>query len=775
MDSKIGVILCTCGGQTSESIDNDKLLEEIGRFDRVGRVLLTDNLCKTPFSEIKGEFTNCDRILFAGCSERTSLTFSEERIVKLLKEMGIDPAMYEVANIREQCAWIHRNGTDKAIDMVKMAYNKLKSNTPALKMPEIVKKVLVIGGGPAGIQAAKDLAEEGIKTTLVESKNYLGGHACQIPFLLQCEGWPSMCVSECVVPVQTKNLVFDDNVEVLTGSRVEDIWKENGNFKAKIKSNPQYVSPEKCISCGKCTEVCPEEVENSIGNGGGFSRRKAIDKDFAVAVPDFYNIDIESCTKCGKCIEVCPEDAIDLDNGSTTFEEIYGAVILATGFGSFDLSKLEGLNYTDNPNVISSIEMEARLNERFRNSKPKHIIFQLCTGSRTENEEEGMPYCSKTCCGVAVKQIEKLTQMSPTTEITVLYNNDIRTYGRSMEQLYNNSKLFVEFVNGRISDISDDNFGNGLMQVRVNSDGGGESIEADLVVLSEAQVPGNFELAEKLGLKLDRFNYPIENQPRILRPTESFVERVFVAGAASGPKIIQESVEQGSVAALRAIQSFKKGPRKFISTINSDLCSSCEMCVKACPHGAISIGEESAFVDQAFCQGCGLCVSTCPSRAVQLTNFFDNQILDQVEVAFEGVKEGEPKILALLCYWCSYSGADMAGHNKIELPDNFRSIRIRCSSSVNSGLLIELFRKGVDGIIVAGCPPKNCHHLTGNYMAAKRIRMMNMLMSQMGISPSRLKWEYIGAPEFGKFEETLKRMNQSLKRLKRLKPIGLEG
>jgi len=773
MGSKIGVILCKCGGQISKSIDIDILSKEIEGLEDINKLLITDNLCKTPFSSMKEEFTDCDRILFAGCSERTSLTFSEERIRKFLREIGIDPALYEVANIREQCAWIHRDGTDKAIDIVKMAYVKLKSNTPALKMPGVVKKVLIIGGGPAGVQAAKDLAEEGIETTLVESKSYLGGHACQIPFLLQCEGWPSMCVSECVVPVQTKNLIFDEKVNVFTSSEIEDIWKENGNFRAKIKVNPKFVDPNKCVSCGKCVEVCPE-VGNPSGSGDGMEiyRRKAIDKDFAFAIPDSYNINIDGCTKCGKCVEVCPENAIDLEEESISIEEEYGAVILATGFDSFDLRKIKGLNYGDNINVISSLEMENRLNARFRDSKPKHVVFQLCTGSRTEDEEEGMPYCSKTCCGVTVKQIEKLTQMSPTTEITVLYNNDIRTYGRSMEQLYNNSKLFVEFVNGRVSSIEKSDIKNGFMRINLKSPSADESIEADLVVLAEAQVPGNFEIAEKLGLKLDRFNYPIENQPRILRPTESFVDRVFVVGAASGPKIIQESVEQGSVAALRAIQSFRKEPKKFISTIDGNLCSSCEMCVKACPHGAISIGEESAVVDPAFCQGCGLCVSTCPSRAVQLTNFYDKQILDQAEVAFESVKEGEPKILALLCYWCSYSGADMAGHNRIELPTNFRSIRIRCSSSVNSGLLIDLFRKGVDGIIVAGCPPKNCHHLTGNYMAAKRIRLMNMLMSQMGISPSRLKWEYIGAPEYGKFEETLKRMNQALKRLK---PIVLEG
>ncbi|MFH2002137.1 MAG: hydrogenase iron-sulfur subunit, partial [Planctomycetota bacterium] len=184
-----------------------------------------------------------------------------------------------------------------------------------------------------------------------------------------------------------------------------------------------------------------------------------------------------------------------------------------------------------------------------------------------------------------------------------------------------------------------------------------------------------------------------------------------------------------------------------------------------CPHGAIRMTEEGAVSDPAFCQACGFCAAACPVPAAELSNFTDQQILEQARVAFHSVPEGEPRILALLCYWCSYSAADFAGVARVETPSNYRTIRIRCSSSVNTGLLMKMFTMGVDGIVVAGCPERSCHHLWGNFVADKRIDLAKALMTQLGLSADRLRFEYIGAPMQAKLVNTLKAMDAKLRTL----------
>ncbi|AEA47848.1 hydrogenase iron-sulfur subunit [Archaeoglobus veneficus] len=754
--AQIGVVICSCGGQISEKIDLNKLEEVAKGLKDVVKIIRTDFLCTEDIEKLRS-LADCDRILFAACSERSSLTFNEDRIAAILEEIGINRAMYEVANIREQCAWIHDGDvTGKAIDMLKMTHVKLLMNKPAEEV-EVRKKALVVGGGVAGMQAAIDLAREGVEAVLVEKKPYIGGHTCQIPLLFQCESWPSMCTSECIIPVLARE-VMNSGARVFTNSEVVDIWKENGNFVARIRKAPQYVDPSRCISCGKCSEVCPVDVENSFDCG--MSKRKAIDKEFKLAIPDIYNI-VEECTKCGECVEACPTNAINLDAEEEIIEEVFGTVIISTGFKSFDLRRLEELNYT-HPRVISSMEMERIIARKMNidGEKPEHVVFVLCSGSRAEEGEEGVPYCSKTCCAITVKQANRVMVLSPETEITVIYNNDVRAYERAFEKFYRNAQNAVDFVNGRVEEIDEEN---GMLKIIIETpDGDEEEIEADLVVLAEAVLPEGVELLEKLKVRTDRFGFPIEFQPRILRPTESHVDRVYVAGSVSGPKIVQEAVEQGATAALRAKQSvgIKKLP-KFVSKVDQDLCSACRICEAACPHGAIDV-KDFAYVDPAFCQGCGLCMAACPSNAIQLVNFEDEQIIRQAEVGFEHA-DG-PKILALLCYWCSYAAADLMGRNGIKIPPNVRTIRIRCSSSINSNLIAELLKR-VDGILIAGCPPKNCHHLWGNYMMAKRVGLMNPVMAALG-APNAVRWEYIGVTNWAELGKVLNEMDKYLREVR---------
>jgi F420-non-reducing hydrogenase iron-sulfur subunit len=128
--------------------------------------------------------------------------------------------------------------------------------------------------------------------------------------------------------------------------------------------------------------------------------------------------------------------------------------------------------------------------------------------------------------------------------------------------------------------------------------------------------------------------------------------------------------------------------------------------------------------------------------------------------------EFEPKIVGFLCNWCSYAGADLAGVSRLHYPPNIRVIRVMCSGRVDPSFILEAFRQGADGVLIAGCHlPSDCHYVSGNFKAQRRVLMTKALLEKMGIEPERLRLEWISAAEGGKFAEVIKQMTNELKRL----------
>jgi len=784
----MGVFICDCKGLVSDRIDTARVAEDAAALDGVAFVERTDFLCgekelATAVATLKAK--DCDRLLFAGCSPRSSLKFPEERIALLMQSNGLHPEFFEVANIREQCAWQHpdrQKATQKAVDLVRMAHARLDRDEPAPEPVPIPKRALVVGGGPAGLQTAKDLASAGIDVTLAERKSWLGGHLCQFPRIFQSEGWPSVCDAACVGPVQAKGVVLGDRITALTRTELVDARRSNGSFQVTLRSDPAFVDPDLCIGCAQCAEVCPEETARQFDEG--LTKRKAIDKEFERAIPDVYTISPEACTRCGDCVPACPTNAIDLDATERTVEEEFGALFVATGFDAADMGEFPEYG-SAHPNVVTSIEFERLMARGLKRpsdgEEPERVVFVMCAGSRAGPEKQGggVAYCSKTCCSVTAKQVDRLITAHPMVEPTVVYYRDMRTFERALETLYQRLRIMgVEFVNGEVESIEPD--GDGVLGISIDPFHENEgddappaesiNVDADLVVLATAQKPssGSRDLYRMLGVHVDRYGFPIENQPRLFKPTESLVNRVFVVGASSGPKVVQQASEQGSAAAMRALPDLIRGAAdapRYASRVDPDRCTKCRTCETICPHGAITMTEEGAFSDPAFCQACGFCGAACPVNAAELANFTGEQIIAQAGAAFSSLPAGEPRILALLCYWCSYSAADFAGIERADAPANYRAIRIRCSSSVNTALVMQMFKMGVDGILIAGCPERSCHHLWGNFVADKRTDLAKALMGQLGLDASRLRFEYIGAPMQAKLVETLQAMDKKLRQL----------
>ncbi|MFW5863206.1 MAG: hydrogenase iron-sulfur subunit [Desulfohalobiaceae bacterium] len=789
--ARILAVVCDCLGQISQRLDTRLLEKQVQKMQDVVLVKRVDILCsKKETAALLSDLTSsgADRLLFIGCSPRSSLRFAEEHIQAVLRSSDIPESMLEVANIREQCAWLHEPGPGaqaKALDEIRMAHARLLRATPPGEDVPLVPRALVVGAGPAGLSTAKELAQLGQEVTLVERSSYLGGKMCQIRILFQSEHWNGRCINLCVGPVQALETTLQPGVSAYLQAGVESIEKRQGNFRARLQAAAPMVDPDLCVSCGKCAQVCPEYARSEFDQG--LFLRKAIDKDFPRAVPDTFNIMQEYCTKCGECVPVCPAGAINLQAEPLTWEEDFGAVFLNTGFDTYDRTRIQGLD-APAKDIVSGLQFERILDHGLKRPSnqepPEHIVFVLCAGSRATQEKQGrgLPYCSKICCGVTMRQAQLVAATLPEAAVTIIYYYDIRTYERTFEDLYDTAKkMGIEFLQGDIQSIQENQQGSlnlelaQLGEQTTSSMGefefeqGHLSLEADLLVLASAQTPKqeSQDLLRQLGVTADAYGFPMENQPRLFRPTETFVPRVYAAGASSGPQVVQQAVEQGKAAALDFHAQLHQGgkqPVKYINRIDRETCIQCRFCGTVCPHGAIRLTSEGMYADPGFCQGCGLCAAACPSHAAQLVNFSDQVLLDQVEVAFKGLSPEEPRILGLLCYWCAYSSADMAGLHNLRMPSNFRSMRIRCSSSVSTSLLMQMFSRGVDGIFIGGCPPNSCHHIHGNYLADKRASLLSNFMQQMGLE-GRLSFDYLGVPHYQRMTESIQAMDKKLREL----------
>ena len=751
-DLKIGVVFCTCGGVISEVIDIDEVMDFAKGLEDVVEVLRFQDLCRNPEGYLEKLKGKVNAIIFAGCSERSSLRFNEDRIAKVLKFLEVDPGLCEVVNLREQCAFIHEHkdaATGKAIDMLNMAYVKLKTNHLSYKPGEIKKEVLVIGGGPAGQSCAQTLSDLGIKVCLVEKKPYIGGHVPAIPLLWQGEGSPSVCTSECIAPVMGRNTLIKDNVEVMVNSEVVEVKRNGGNFEVTIRVSPLKVDPSKCIGCGKCTEICPEEVENPFDLG--FKKRKAIDKPFKLAIPDVYQIEDEYCTRCGDCVKVCPTQAINLDAEPFEVKREFGAAVIATGYEGYDMEQFEQFGYGKFKNVITMLEFERYWANRFGGRPPISIAFVLC-------QKDSVGYCSRLCCLATVKHAVRLSMAYLGTEVNVFYKS-LRSCGRAFEEFRREAEnRGIEFIQTDVKRIEEGE--GGFLKIITEE----REYEAELVVLAEPLVPAGVKLARMFGIATDDFGFPVEFQPKLVTPLETYVERVFVTGTAKGFKDIQESVESGIAAAHKVAQSFNLREKKYVSFTDQEKCSRCGICLIVCPHNAIEINGEGVHINQEFCKGCGLCYSSCPSRAITLVNMEEYQILKMVEVAFKHVPDNAPRILAFLCYWCAYGAGDLMGVYRNRVPENVRTLRVRCSGSISMNLIWELLSRDlVDGVLLAGCPPRNCHHLWGNSMQDRRFRVLGRVLREVKPVKDKIaRWEYIGVTNWDRLTKVLNIMHDTL-------------
>ena len=263
----------------------------------------------------------------------------------------------------------------------------------------------------------------------------------------------------------------------------------------------------------------------------------------------------------------------------------------------------------------------------------------------------------------------------------------------------------------------------------------------------------------------------MESHPK-LKPLDTSVDGIYLAGACQGPKDIPYSVSQGSGAAARAATVLSQPTWKIepiIASVNQSKCKNtkvkCGICVTKCPYGAIKANEnQPAKVTAAMCHGCGTCVAECPSDALTQMHFTDKQINAQIVAALED--RPEEKILGFLCNWCSYAGADLAGTSRFEYPPTMRAIRVMCSGRVDKDFVLEAFRNGAGMVLVGACHlPYDCHYISGNYKMKDRMDILAKILGKLGLSRERFRVEYVSAAEGVKFAAIMREMTEQLKEL----------
>jgi heterodisulfide reductase subunit A len=780
-EPRIGVYVCHCGLNIAGSVDCAEVAKFATTLPHV--VLAQDNryTCSDQGQagiqkDIKEKKLN--RVVVASCSPR----LHEPTFRKTCEDAGLNKYLFEMANIREHCSWVHlydrKAGTEKAKDLVKMAVAKATLLQPAeeIEVP-ITRKVLVIGGGVAGIQAALDLADTGYKVYLVEKEPSIGGMMARID-----KTFPTMDCSICILAPKMSDVGHHPNVELLTNSEVSEVKGYIGNFHVKVLKKARYVTKD-CTACGECAKVCPIVTANEFDVG--LATRHGIYTPFAQAVPSTYIIDMNLCLNkdgvivCDKCIKACERQAIKFEMKPEIQEVEVGTIVVATGADVFDPSVIPDYGYGKFPNVITSLEFERLINaggpsggHLIRPSDkqiPRRVAFIQCVGSRSAKTDK--PYCSNVCCMNTIKDSLLIKEHWRNTEIYVFYV-DIRAYGKGFEDLYKRArKEGVVFIRGLPAEIREDKRTHNLWLIGENTlKSELYRTNADMVILSiglEARKDSE-TIQRLLTLSRNQDGFFLEAHPK-LRPVDAATGGIFFAGCAESPKDIKDSVTQASAAAARAGILMAKG-KVTVEAITPipypEKCKACGLCVKVCPYNALTLDKEKKRVTiiEAACGGCGTCAAECTFGALTQSHFTDEQIIAQIDAMTE--HDANKKTVAFCCNWCSYAGADFAGVSRMQYPPHARIIRTMCSGRVSIKFIERSFARGAAAVLVSGCHIGDCHYINANYQTQKRVERTWKKMEQNGLNKERLQLLWASAAEGEKFATKIREMQSIVEKVK---------
>jgi len=649
---KIGVYVCHCGLNIAGKVDVEAVVDFAATLPAVTVARDYKFMCSDPGQELIEKDLReglVNRVVVASCSP----LMHETTFRRATARGGQSQFFFQMASIREHVSWVTADGdeaTDKAKALVAAAVRRVALHEYLEpRKAEVRPDVLVVGGGIAGISAALTLAEAGKHVFLVERETTIGGHMAKFD-----KTFPTLDCSACILTPKMSAVRSHPNITLWTYSDVVSVEGFTGDFTVRVRHRPRYVIEELCTGCLECIEKCIHKQGKFTDEWNeGLSKRKPIYIPFPQATPPVVVVDPDTCIwfKTGKCpqtcIEACERDAFDFTQ-TETFDEIkVGAIVLGTGFKTFDAAKMPEYGYGLYPNVYTSLEVERLLNAAgptagevvLRDgSRPKVIGIIHCVGSRDAKHNV---WCSKVCCMYSLK-LAHMVKERIGAEVYNFYI-DMRTPGKGYEEFYDKIlKEGVHMVRGRVAGVTDEAASpeeEGHLVIRAEDTliGSVRRIPVDMVILAvglEPQ-PDAQDVVRLFNISCGGEGWFTERHPK-LAPVSTFTDGVFLAGACQGPKDIPDTVAQAGAAAAEVLAMVDRGYVMLEANtahIDDAACSGCKTCVGLCPFNAISFDEErkKAAVNEVLCKGCGICVGACPSGAAQQHLFTDEEIFSEIE------------------------------------------------------------------------------------------------------------------------------------------------